>query len=139
MGALGGPIGAAFGALLGSQVNVFHLGGPKVILDRTKNEFQQITNTLDGQAACPIGLIYGDSAIPTAQHQVLAVDYVDNHDGTANLFVWDGNTANVLQVLALDIRADELQVGNSADDRPVKGIFLEKYMFHQPPDILRLP
>ncbi len=139
VGALGGPIGAAFGALLGSQVNVFHLGGPKVTLDRTKSEFQRITSTLDREAACPIALIYSDSAVPTDQHVVLAVSYVDNHDGTANLFMWDSNSANTLQVLALDMRGDELQVGVSNSARPVKGIFLEKYAFQKPPDSLRLP
>jgi hypothetical protein len=136
VGSLGGPIGAAFGALLGSQVDVFDLGGPTVILDRTQNEWQRITSTLDAVAACPIGLIYGDSANPIDQHQILAIDYIDHHDGTALLFVWDNNFANELQVLALDFRGDELQVGNSA--RPLKGIFLEEYSFQRPPDILRL-
>jgi hypothetical protein len=136
VGSLGGPIGAAFGALLGSQVNVFHLGGPKVILDRTKNEWQQITSTLDGQAAFPIGLIYDDAVTPIDEHQVLAIDYVDQHDGTATLFIWDSNFANELQSFSLDFRGNELQAGNS--DRPLKGIFLEQYSPHQPPDILRL-
>ena len=94
IGSLGGPIGIAFGALLGSQVNVFDFGGSKVILERTKNEWRRIVGTLDAQAACPIGLIYGDSANPIDQHQVLAIDYVDNQDGTALLIVWDSNFSN---------------------------------------------
>jgi hypothetical protein len=140
VGSLGGPIGAAFGALLGSQVDVFDLGGPTVILDRTKNEWQRITSTLDAAAACPVGFIYGDSAIPTDQHQVLAIDYIDNHDGTARLYLWDNNNSNHLQILALDFRGDELQVVDSALDFPrtLKGIFLEEYSFQRPPDILRL-
>jgi len=137
VGSLGGPIGIAFGALLGSQVNVFNLGGPKTILDRTKNEWSRITGKLDEQAAWPIGLVYGDSPNPIDQHQVLAVGYNDHHNGTATLTVWDNNDSNVSRDLALDFQGGELQVGNS--NRPLKGIFLEQYSSRQPPDSLRLP
>ncbi len=136
VGSLGGPIGIAFGELLGSQLNVFNLGGPKVILDRTKNEWAGIKRTLDGQAAWPLGLIYGDSVNPIDQHQVLAVNYNDHGDDTATLTVWDNNDANQSRGLDLDFRGAELEVGNSK--RPLKGIFLEEYSPHQPPDNLRL-
>jgi len=137
VGSLGGPVGAAFGALLGSQVNVFHLGGAISTLGRTKNEWQRIINKLDGQAAWPVGLVYGDSANPIDQHQILAINYSDKHDGTANLTVWDNNDAAQSRVLTLDFRGSELHVGNS--QRPLKGIFLEEYSPHHPPDSLRLP
>jgi hypothetical protein len=136
VGSLGGPIGIAFGALLGDQVNVFNLGGPKVILDRTKNEWAEIKRTLDGQAAWPIGLVYGDSTTPLGDHQVLGLEYDDPGDGTATLTVWDSNHANHSRRLELDFRGDELQGGNF--DSPPKGIFLEDYSLRQPPDNLRL-
>ena len=65
-----------------------------------------------------------------------AVNCPGNNDGTGTLTVWDNNYANQSRELALDFRGDELQVGNS--NRPLKGIFLEKYSSHQPPDNPRL-
>jgi hypothetical protein len=92
---------------------------------------------LDAEAAWPIGLVYSDAASPFAQHQVLAIGYMENGDGTAVLNVWDNNDGNKPRAFGLDLRGDELQVANS--DRPLKGIFLEDYSSRQPPMSLRLP
>ena len=130
-GDFGGPIGSAVGALIGSQVDIFHLGGAGSTLSSTKDEWPKIIAKLNAEAAWPIGLIYSDSASPFAQHQVLAVGYTDNGDGTGTLTVWDNNDGNQSRVFGLDMRHDELQVSNS--DRPLKGIFLEDYTPRQPP------
>jgi hypothetical protein len=136
VGSIGGPIGAAFGALLGSQIEVFNLGGAGVIFDRTKDEWIRIKAKLATEAAWPIGVIYGDSVVPTDQHQILAIGAIENGDGTARLIVWDNNDGHCQRELLLDFRGDELQVSNSK--RPIKGIFLENYSSRQPPDTLRL-
>lgn len=137
-GDFGGPIGSAVGALIGTQVDIFKLGGPKSTLSSTKDEWPKITGKLDAEAAWPIGLIYSDNASPFEQHQVLAVGYMDNGDGTATLTVWDNNDGNQPRPFGLDMRGDELQVSNSKDNRPIKGIFLEDYASHQPPSSLKL-
>jgi hypothetical protein len=143
IGSIGGPIGAAFGALVGSQVNVFNLGGPKVILDRTKEEWGRIKTALNTEAAWPIGLVYGDSANPIDQHQVLACSCVDNGNGTGSLTIWDNNDANRSSTMALDFRGGELVItqwiGVDHSRRPLKGIFLEKYSPSRPPQSLRFP
>jgi hypothetical protein len=136
-GSFGGPIGAAIGALIGSQSDIFNLGGSRVLLDDTKGEWNKIKAKLDAEAAWPIGLVYSDSPSPIAQHQVLAIGYSDFGDGTATLKVWDNNDVIQPRFLGLDFRGDELQVSNS--DRPLKGFFFENYGPSQPPLSLRLP
>jgi hypothetical protein len=135
-GSLGGPLGMAVGAFVGSQTDVFQLGGLKPILDRTIDQWSGIKGRLDEQAAWPIRLIYGDDASPVAQHQVLAIGYADAGGGRGTLTVWDNNDANYPRGLGLDLSGDELQVTNS--DRPLKGFFLEEYAPQQPPEELRL-
>lgn len=134
-GSFGGPIGTAIGALVGTQVNIFDLGGPGDVLDVTKEEWPKLKQTLDQQAAVPVGFIFGNSANPTAQHQVLAIGYRDPGDGTATLTVWDNNDKNVSKDLALDFRGSELQVSNFPN---LKCFFVEKYSPLRPPDSLKL-
>ena len=69
VGSLGGPIGTAFGAYLGSKVHVFDLGGPKSLLQPSKDEWPRIKSTLDLQAACPVGCLFRDSGTPFDDHQ----------------------------------------------------------------------
>ncbi len=145
VGSLGGPIGSAFGVLLGNEVNVFDIGGPAPILERTRSEWEKIKNKLDSEAAWPIGLIYGDSVNPIDQHQILAVGYSNNADGTAKLIVWDNNDANKSGTMKLDFGGKELLI-TAVPDLPspaclkhaIKGIFLEDYKPSQPPPELNL-
>jgi hypothetical protein len=135
----GAAIGAAIGALIGSQADIFHWGGPGVLLSNTKTQWPLIKAKLDAQAAYPIGIVFGDTIVPTEQHQILAVGYSDPGDGTATLDVWDNNDANLPRSLTLDFRGSELQVSNFLNNRPVKGIFLEGYSPAVPPASLHLP
>jgi hypothetical protein len=135
-GSFGGPIGTAIGAIVGTQVNFFPLGGPGDVLDVAKDEWPELKRTLDGQAAVPIGLIFGSEASPTAQHQVLAIGYNDRGDGTATLGIWDNNDSNKRSDLELDFRGSELQVSNFPD---LKCFFVEKYSPLRPPESLKLP
>jgi hypothetical protein len=136
---LGGPIGAAFLALLGATVHVFDdLGGPKSLLKPSKDEWSRIKSTLDWQAAWPVGCVFRDSNTPFDDHQILAVGYDDHGSGTATLEVWDNNDGPSKRTLDLDFTGDELEVTNFLNDRPLKGIFREEYSPLQPPDSLRL-
>jgi len=136
-GSFGGPIGSAIGALIGSQEDFFRLGGPGHTLNNTRDEWRKIKSQLDGEAAWPIGLIFGDNASPFAQHQVLAIGYTDNGDNTGSLTIWDNNDANERRTLGLDFRGHELQATNCLEG-PLKGVFLEAYSSHQPPLSLKL-
>jgi hypothetical protein len=137
LSAVGGPLAAALALFIGSDVDIFKLGGPGELLDRTKNEWQAITRKLDEEAAWPIGVIYGNKKSPFKQHQVLATDYEDAGLGTATLTIWDNEDGARDRTLTLDFRGDELQ--ESGDDDIVKGIFLEAYAPKEPPESLRLP
>jgi hypothetical protein len=139
VGGVGGPIGAAFGAYLANHLNLFGSVGRKALLKFSKSEWPRIKGALDSQAACPVGCLFGNSTVPTDDHQLLAVGYQDNGDGTATLMVWDNNEGNTQRSVGLDFRGDELQASNFLDDKPLKGIFLENYSPGQPPDSLRLP
>jgi len=133
---LSGPIGAAFAALFGSDVPVFDLGGPKSLLNSSKDEWSRIKSTLDAQAACPVGCVFEDSTSVFNDHQILAIGY---DDGMSKLTIWDNNEGPFQRDLTLDFTGDELQVSNFLNNRPLKGIFLEAYSPHQPPDSLHLP
>jgi len=140
----GGLIGEAFAALL-VTLNVFgDLGGPKALLKWSKNEWPKIKNQLDGQAAWPIGLLFGGSDTPFDDHQLLAVDYEDDANGTA-LMVWDNRDGGTQRTLHIDFSGDELSVtpdpdtnNNAWQGGDIKGFFLESYSPHQPPDSLHL-
>jgi hypothetical protein len=157
VGSLGGPIGSILGAYLAAHAHIFHLGGRKALLDSTKDEWPRIKSALDAQAAWPIGLLFGDSSFPWKDHQVLALSYVDNGNGTATLTVWDNRDTPLpcqgrpdllcpfSRNLNLDFTGAELNVTlDPADPDPgssdfdIKGIFLEEYLPQQPPDTLRL-
>jgi hypothetical protein len=64
VGSIGGPLGTALGAFFGSQVDFFDFGGANSLLAWTKTEWTNIKRRLDEEAACPIGLIYGDTKNP---------------------------------------------------------------------------
>jgi hypothetical protein len=138
-GSVGGPVGSAIGVLIGSQTDIFELGGPKVLRNRTRDEMNKLKQKLAREAAWPIGLVYGHSANPIDQHQVLALKYEDRGDGTARLDVWDNNDANRSRTLTLDFRGGELVVtqmraGRTVDEnKPIKGILCEEYYSIQPP------
>jgi hypothetical protein len=147
---LGGPIGEAFAALI-AVVNVFgDLGGPKSLLKLSKDEWPQIKNQLDGQAAWPIGLLFHGSTTPFEDHQILALDYEDDANGTA-LIVWDNRDGPFQRRLEIDFTGDELTVqpdpitlpdGSNGPDwggGNIKGIFLENYSPQRPPDSLHFP
>jgi hypothetical protein len=144
VGSWGGPIGTAFGAFLGTQVNLFDLGGPKTLLKFSKDQWPRIMSMLDGQAACPVGLLFHGSDAPWDDHQVLAIGYKDFGNGTATLTIWDNretpNPTAFSRDLTLDFTHDDdgLQVQNYAFDDTIRGIFLEEYSPRQPPDSLRL-
>jgi hypothetical protein len=137
-GILGGLLGAAIGGLIGSKTDIFELGGPKVLRDRTRNEMKKLKEIMGREAAWPIGLIYGHSAKPMDQHQVLALKY-EGGDGNATLNVWDNNDANRGRTLTLVFGAEGLTViqqrGTDIVDaaKPIKGIFCEEYSSIQPP------
>jgi hypothetical protein len=140
--AFAGPIGIAIGVLIGNQIDFFNLGGPKSVLGSTKEEWLIIKSKLDAEAACPVGLIFGDKGNLFDQHQVLAVGYTDNGGGTATLTIWDNKDGNSSQTLRLDFRGNELKVSGTNitdDNKQIKGLFHEKYSPHQPPLSLRLP
>lgn len=131
-GSFGGPIGAAIGALIGTQVDIFRLGGPGSVLSETRDEWVRLEGILDREAAVPVGFIFGNSANPTNQHQVLAIGYSDAADGTATLTVWDNNEIGINRIMGLDFRGAELQVTNAPEDS-LKCIFVEKYASQTPP------
>jgi hypothetical protein len=133
VGTIAGPVGSLFGAWIGSHVDLFDLGGASVLLARTTREWPEIKHTLDREAAWPVGLIYGDTASPFSQHQVLAVGYEDRGAGTEVLHIWDNNEAKGKQRgLKLDFSGDSLTVtGELSHD--IKGIFLEDYNARRPP------
>jgi hypothetical protein len=137
-GSAGGLIGTGIGALVGTQVDIFKLGGPGSALDETKGDWPNLKRTLDQEAAVPVGYIFGTSANPIDQHQVLAIGYKDHGNDTATLTVWDNREANKSRDLALDFRGGELQVGNAFKDEVLKCIFMEKYSPQIPPLSLKL-
>jgi len=135
--------------LVGSQVNLFNFGGEKVILDRTKNEWQKIKNRLDAEAACPIGLLYKTSFTPLDDHQVLAIGYEDNGFGNPELMVWDNNDGSQARIYKIDFNGDALEVDKFTisnkdkslthqDGSSIKGFFLENYSHVQPPVELKI-
>jgi hypothetical protein len=132
-GSIGGTIGAAIGALIGTQVDIFNIGGPANALDETRNEWVRLKSILDNNAAVPVGFIFGATANPIDQHQVLAIGYGDPGDGLATLTIWDNNDANRARILVLDFRGSELQVGNCLESETLKCVFVEEYSSHKPP------
>jgi hypothetical protein len=133
-------------AFNGIRVDIFNLGGKKPLLTDTKNEWTKLKQVLDEQAAWPVGLIYGESAIPWDQHQILAVGYQDNGNGTGRMFAWDNNEEpGPDKAYDLDFRGSELLAkSSSADpeiakrDATIKGLFVENYEPRVPPLELKL-
>lgn len=138
-GSVAGPVGAAIGALIGSRADIFDLGGPHALLEPTKKQWDNITRTLDAEAAVPIGLIFKDKPLLWDQHQVLAVGYIDDGVGRATLSIWDNKDGAAGQTLRLDFRGDVLAVtGGSSDNAQIAGIFREEYNRQRPPLSLKL-
>jgi hypothetical protein len=137
LGSVGGPPGIAIGAVLGSELDVVNLGGAGVLLERSKAEWTKLKQRLDEEAAWPVGLIYGHSANPFDQHQLLAVGYQERGDGTGSIVAWDNSSPGNNTSLDLDFRGEHLQIGGWK--HPLRGFFLEDYAPKVPPASLRLP
>lgn len=131
-GALGGPVGAAIGALIAGSDDVLGLGGPKVLVERTRGELDRIKQQLDGGPAWPIGLIYGDTPYVWEQHQVLALRYQDLGGGRLQLTVWNNNDGRTEEAWNIDPTGDELTV-TWTGSHPIKGIICDDYNFRVPP------
>jgi hypothetical protein len=134
---IGGPLGAAVSAYVAGSEDVLGLGGAGALLDKTRQHWGRLKARLDREAAWPIGFIYGGSANPIDQHQVLAIDYADYGNSTAWLRVWDNNDGreHLFQHFALDFRGKELRADGPKPD--LKGIICEEYTFKTPPASLR--
>ncbi len=142
---IGGPLGAAIGALVAKESDLLNLGGPRVLRDRTYEHFETLKSLLDKEAAWPIGLIYGNEILPTNQHQILAIGYADGANPL--LEIWDNNDLRGRRIL-LDFSGDALMASenplpppNQAGDTipHIKGIICEVYQFRQPPASLHFP
>jgi hypothetical protein len=126
----GGPIGAVIGAWLGSQVNIFDLGGAGKLKDMTVTDLNILKARLDEEAAWPIGLIFGDKKSPLDQHQLLAIGYETRSDNRLAIAVWDNRDITVKEMI-LDLSGDELV--ETGVENVVKGVFVEEYAPKQPP------
>lgn len=135
---IGGPLGAAVGAFVAGNDDVLGLGGVAALADKTQEQWSRLRERLDHEAAWPIGFIYGGTANPIDQHQVLAIGYSDHGDGTASLTIWDNKDGAMLQFLNLDLRGDQLFVNASNSElNDVKGIICEEFSPQLPPASLR--
>jgi hypothetical protein len=117
--------------LLLNQVPEFLGGGPRALLERTKEEWTIVKAHINAGRPWPICLIYTDSAV-WEQHMVVAYGYEDHGDGTGRLYVYDCNTphqygqrdrhsANHCEhpsVITLGFRGDALS-GSSPTDKVV--------------------
>jgi hypothetical protein len=145
IGSIGGPAGIAIGALLGNNINLFKFGGRKSIKERTIYEWQKIKTKLDAEAACPIGILFGDSITPLNDHQVLAIGYEDRGHDNCELLVWDNRDGNSTRRYIIHFGGEELNIsqidlrtGQRKNDGAIKGFFLESYSHMQPPNGLKL-
>jgi hypothetical protein len=111
--------------------------GARDLLARTVQEWGKCKNLLDSCQPCPIGLIYGDSMVPTRQHQVVAIDYAEDNNGRGTLVLWDNNDPDQESVWTLDFLVAGLQGTNPLDNRPLVGFFCEDYTQEQPPSDLK--
>lgn len=138
VGSIGGPVGAAFAALIASQTTLFDLGGRSSLLDWSKDEWTKIKGRLDEQAAIPIGLIYSDTKNPFDQHQVLAIGYTDNGPSASTLTIWNNNDGPLPNKLTIDFTGSKLRVQHFADSNghTIAGIFEERYRERTPPQSL---
>lgn len=129
-----GPVGTAIGAYLAGKEDVLGLGGPKVLVERTRGELNQLRTRLLAGPAWPIGLIYDDSAFVWKQHQVLALRFRDLGSGRLQLDVWDNNDGRRETSWVVDPSGSELQVTSPDDqDHRIKGIICEEYHPAIPP------
>lgn len=136
------PVGPFIGALIGSKVDIFDIGGASALLKRTLDEWPLLKKRLDDEAACPIGLLFDHKTNLWDQHQVLAIGYTDSGLGTATLSIWDNKDGANGETLELDFRGDELTVRvtgfkNDDNDR-IKGFFHQDYARRRPPLSLKV-
>jgi hypothetical protein len=138
---ISGSLGLAVSAWLATQGGVFHLGGPGSLLEWTRDEWTTLKARLDRQAAWPIGLVYGDTANPFDQHQVLAIGYDDIGSGLATLRIWNNNELRKPNTLQLDFTGNTLQVSGFTDPNghTIRGLFAESYTRSKPPSSLFRP
>jgi hypothetical protein len=130
------PVGTAIGAFIGSQVDIFNLGGAGALLDRTSAELNVLKARLDEEAAWPIGLIFGNKKSPLDQHQLLAIGYESTANDSLTITVWDNRDKNGKETqMTLDLGGDELR--ESGVEGVVKGVFVEEYAPIRPPLNLR--
>jgi hypothetical protein len=76
--------------LLLNQVPEFLGGGPRALLERTKEEWTIVKAHINAGRPWPLGLVYTNRALWN-QHQVVAYGYEDHGGGTGRLYVYDCN------------------------------------------------
>lgn len=139
-GVIAGPLGAAVSAFVAGRDDALGLGGPSALKDKSSDHLRRLGRHLAGAAAWPIGLVYGGSANPVDQHQVLALACVDHGAGSYSLDIWDNNEKAVCRKLTLDTSGHDLSVSSTIHQlRNIKGIICEEYTFQTPPDSLKRP
>lgn len=111
--------------------------GPAWLLDRVKEEWQELKSLIDRPTPWPITLI-GTSTSPFHNHQVLAYGYEDPGDSMGTIFVYDMNCPTGEQSIKLDLRGEMLQAQESCADPnrgPLRGFFCNNYASVTPPEL----
>ncbi len=112
-------------------------GGPRWLLERTKEQWQRLKADIDAGAPRPICLV-GPSHNPFHNHQVLASGYDDPGDGTGVLYLYDMNCPGKEQTTRLDFRGHELVADETCSHMnrtPLRGFFCEDYFVATPPKV----
>jgi hypothetical protein len=129
------------GPILLAWMAMLHLplpfAGPDWLLARTREQWAILKRTLDNGDPWPICLI-GTSLSPFNNHQVLAVGYEDNADGTGMIMLYDMNCPGREQVTRLDFRGTRLQAEESCpspERGTLCGFFCEHYVPAPPPEL----
>jgi hypothetical protein len=139
---VGGPLGAALGAFLAGKGDILGLGGARALKDPSRHQWERLHELLRHEAARPVGIVYGDSASPIDQHQIVATRSEDLGNGRARLTVWDNNLHRLSMPVAwwmfLDFNGNELNVSSDQSGfTDVKAIICEEYTSQTPPAILK--
>ncbi len=109
--------------------------GPGWLLSRTRREWQRLKGFIDRGEPCTLGLI-GTTTMPFNNHQVLALGYDDQGDGTGTVYLYDMNCPGKEQTIILDFRGKELVAQESCPSRPrgpLRGFFCQVYRPVRPP------
>jgi hypothetical protein len=111
-------------------------GGPEWLVRASRQEWLKLKGFVDSGSPIPVGLVRDTKSVFEC-HQVLALGYDEEDDGSGIIYLYDPNCPKQESTIRMGFESSLLLAEETCPGtRPLRGFFCEDYEFVEPPTSL---